>query len=207
MHLTELLRIALSGIVAAAALVSGPTQVATSFAPSGGPDVNLVGSNVSFTNLQAHQALACEHLDFTGTVVDPGTSRPYGTNAGILDALTISDCTHPIAGRVSMTLTGTPTISITGNPVGTAWPARLCNVSASIEIPGCSFDIAGSVNGVFDTATQVVTPTTNTLTITDPPVGKICPLTGFAQGQSFTVQGSWTNVPPAGSGPLTLANP
>lgn len=204
MHLID---VALTGIVAAAALVTGPTQTAASFTPNGGPEVNFVGSDVSFRNVQAQQTLTCEQVDFAGAVLDPGTGRPYGDNAGLLDDLTADGCTNPLGGPTSVTLTGTPTVSITGDPTGTKWPAQLADVSASISVAGCSFTVKGTVDGVFDTATQVVTPTSNTLTIVEEPIGYLCPIPGLAKDQTFEVEGYWTNVPPPGSGPLTIAYP
>lgn len=203
----RLIDFALTGIVAAAALTSGPAQTSPTFTPGGGPEVNFVGSDVSFTNVQANQTLTCEQVDFAGAVLDPGTARPYGDNAGVLDDLTADGCTNPLGGTTSVTLTGTPTVSINGDPTGTRWPAQLADVSASISVAGCSFTVEGTVDGVFDTATQVVTPTSNTLTIVDEPIGYLCPIPGLAKDQTFEVEGYWTNVPPAGSGPLTMANP
>jgi hypothetical protein len=45
------------------------------------------------------------------------------------------------------------------------------------------------------------------MVITSVPSGFICPLLGVTQGDQITVGGSWTNVPPAGSTPLTFTNP
>ena len=200
----RLLRIALTTLITAA-VVATPASASTTFTPDGGPEVNFVGTDITFTNIQADQELNCEQVDFAGSIDDPGVSRQFGDNAGILSDLTTSTCTNPLAGSISMTLNGSPTVSITGHPLGTEWPARLTDVSAFISVAGCSFNVEGDVDGVFDSATQVVTPTANTLTIVDEPAGFMCAIPGIAKGQTFTVDGSWTNVPPAGSSPLFLS--
>jgi len=128
-------------LLAAGGLGTAPAASGT-FTPGGGPAVN-----------------------FAGTVIDPGSSRALGENAGTMDDLSTSNCTNPLGGQTNVTLLGTPTVSITGQPVGTGWPAELADVSAQTAVAGCSFTVEGDVTGVFDTATQTVTPTANSLTI------------------------------------------
>lgn len=199
----RLLGIALTTLITAAVLMATPASASTTFTPDGGPEVNFVGTDITFTNIQADQELNCEQVDFAGTVVDPGETRVFGENAGALSSLTASGCTNDIGGLTDVDLVGSPTVSITAAPNGTAWPAQLNDVSAIISAPGCNFTVDGSVDGVFDTATQVVTPTANTLTITEI-TGYLCQMLGLAKDQTFTVDGSWTNVTPAGSSPLFL---
>lgn len=201
-----LLHIVVAALLAAGGLGSLPAASGT-FTPGGGPAVNFVGSDIRFMDVQANQTLTCAQVNFAGTVIDPGSSRALGENAGTLDDLSTSNCTNPLGGLTNVTLLGTPTVSITGQPAGTQWPAELADVSAQITVAGCSFIVEGDVTGVFETATQTVTPTANSLTIIGDPVGYLCPIPGIAKGQTFTVSGSWTNVPPVGSVPLALASP
>lgn len=201
-----LLHLVLAALLAAGGLGTAPAASGT-FTPGGGPEVNFVGSGISFTDVQANQTLTCAQVNFAGTVIDPGSSRGLGENAGTLDDLSTSNCTNPLGGQTNVTLLGTPTVSITGQPVGTRWPAELADVSAQITVAGCSFTVTGDVTGVFDTDTQTVTPMANSLTIIDDPVGYLCPIPGLAKDQTFRVSGSWTNLPPAGSDPLTFTSP
>ncbi len=137
----------------------------------GGPHARFVGSDITFTNLQADQDLSCAQIDFAATVADPGVARHFSENAAVLDELTASGCTNDIGGTTFVVLAGTPSVSITGDTTVTAWPARLSDVSAVIAAVGCSFTVEGSVDGVFDTVTQVVMPTDNTL-VSAPLVGR-----------------------------------
>ncbi|GAA1743410.1 hypothetical protein [Aeromicrobium alkaliterrae] len=204
-----------SGLLAAAAAVvttmalAAPAHAATTYTPDAGAGdkVNFVGSSVSFRAVQANQTLTCSTFNLAGDVVSPSTSRAYGANGGTLGSLTSSGCTNPIAGNTTVTPTGVWGVTVTGDATGTTWPAKLTSVGATVSAAGCTFNVGGDLAGTFNTATQLFTPGASTIKITSTPSGFLCPILGVAAGQDITVSGSWTNTPPAGSGPLTITNP
>jgi hypothetical protein len=174
----------------------------TTSTPSGGPDVDFIGSGISFNDAAAGQIVGCSQFEMAGSVTNPGVSRIYGQVTAKLDTFTVSGCTP---GTVSSI--GPWTFAITGDPTGASWPAELADVAASITLTGCTFNIGGTVTGTFDTGLQTFTPSNGSLLITNVPSGIFCPLLGVAAGDPITVSGSWTNSPPAGSTPLTFTNP
>ncbi|KRF19044.1 hypothetical protein ASG90_03960 [Nocardioides sp. Soil797] len=158
--------------------------------------MNFVGNDVSFTDIEAGQTMTCDQMDFAGTVVEPGSQRAFGDNMGELGELSTSGCTNPLAGIIEVTLVGSPTVSIVGPPDGTAWPAQLIDVKGEIVAAGCSFTVEGAVEGIFDTATQVVTPTGNSIIIADVPEGYLCAALGFFRARPSTSTARGPTCPP-----------
>ncbi len=202
-----------SGMVAAAALVlttlamGSPAHAATTFTPSGGPNVNFVGNSVSFTATAAGQTLTCSTFNLAGSVASPGASRAIGANGGTLGSLTSSGCTNPIAGATTVSPTGTWGVTITGDEVSSVAPAQLTNVVANVSAAGCTFTVGGVVNGTFNDSTQKFTPVSGAsgLKITSVPSGFLCTILGVAKDQTIAVGGTWTNTPPSGSTNLLIA--
>lgn len=206
----------IAGISATAAVVamSSPAAAATTYTPGGGADLNFVGDTVSFKAIEADQTLTCEQFDLKGSpegqppggVLNPGVSRAYGEIAGTLPELASSGCTNPIAGATTVDPTGEWDFAITGDEQADGWPATLGNVTAFVSAAGCSFNVAGEVDGKFTTADQTFVPQDDPseLFIADDPVGFLCPILGVAQGQAIDVSGSWTNT---ATPPVTVANP
>ncbi|KRF19046.1 hypothetical protein ASG90_03970 [Nocardioides sp. Soil797] len=202
------------GLAAGALAVTSVMAMSTSaqaaaddYTPNGGPEAAFIGSNVSFTATEAGQTLTCTQFDLSGTVTDPGTSRAFGDEAGSLGDLQSSGCTNPVAGATTVDPIGVWGVTITGAEVGSVSPAQLTDVNAFVEAAGCSFNVGGTVNGEYDDSTGVFTPGGSGLTISDVPVGFLCSILGVAQGQSIEVNGTWQNVPPAGSTAMTITNP
>jgi len=188
--------------VGTVAAMSAPAQAAAAdYTPTGPNPVTFVGNNVAFTADDAGQTLTCEVFNLTGSITDSGTSRAFGTSAGTLDDLESSGCTNPIAGDTTVQPTGAWDVAITGAEVGSVSPAALRNVTAFVSAADCDFNVAGGVTGTFDDSTGVFTPTGSSLVISDDPVGFICSILGLAQGQSISVDGSWT------AAGLTITNP
>ncbi|MGH3349582.1 MAG: hypothetical protein ACRDPS_02870 [Nocardioides sp.] len=188
--------------VGTVAAMSAPAQAAAdTYTPNGGPDVAFIGNSVSFTAVEAGQTLTCEQFDLHGTVTNPGVSRAFGAEGGVLDELISSGCTNPTAGDTTVDPTGVWGVTVTGAEVGSVSPATLTDVTAFVEAAGCSFNVAGEVSGDFDDAIGLFTPTGSTLIIADDPVGFLCSTLGVAQGQSITVDGTWSSTG------LTISNP
>ncbi|WP_406034770.1 hypothetical protein OG801_07075 [Nocardioides sp. NBC_00163] len=188
--------------VGTVAAMSAPAQAAAAgYTPNGTNPITFVGNNVSFTAVEADQTLTCEQFDLTGNIIDPGQTREFGEAAGTLPNLASGGCTNPIAGDTTVDPTGTWGVRVDGAEVGSVSPATLTSVTAFVEAAGCSFNVAGEVSGTFNDSTQVFTPTGSTLTISDNPVGFICPILGVGQGQSISVAGTWT------ANGLTITNP
>lgn len=207
MRTTHRLTARLVAVTVAAAAVVYMTidgaRAATTYTPAGGPGITFTGSNVSFTDILAEQTMTCAQFDPSGSVVDSGISRPYGVTATNLTTLLSSGCWHWWFGNLTFTPTGTWGFTIIGDAVGSAWPAQLANVAVTVTGAGCSLDIAGSIAGIFDDATQVFDPLSGPsgLTMTAV-VGATCPLLGFEVGDEFEVNGTWTASPP-----LDISNP
>jgi hypothetical protein len=181
-------------------LTATAADAATTYTPSGGPNVGFAGSNVTFTDPNAGLTFGCQIFDLNGSISGPGVSRAYGAAAVDFDNLSASNCTFS-----TLSPTGTWTFAITADASGTAWPADLA-IGFAVTVNGCSFDVDdGVVSGTYDA--QTFTPTASSLTITDVPSGVLCPILGVAQGDAILVSGSWTSTPPPGGAALTITNP
>ncbi|WP_408898325.1 hypothetical protein ACJ5H2_04245 [Nocardioides sp. R1-1] len=187
-------------------------QAATSYTPTGGPGANFVGTNVSFTDIEAGQTLTCTTFNLSGSIINSGASRAYGVDGGTLGSLTSSGCTNPLAGPTTVTPVGTWTVAVTGDASGTSWPARLKNVKATVTAANCTFGVTGVVNGRFDDSTQKFTPNAGASGLTidggaGAPTGSMCVTLDLQPGDTVAVGGYWTNTPPAGSTALDISNP
>ncbi|GAA1743418.1 hypothetical protein [Aeromicrobium alkaliterrae] len=201
--------ISLSAALVTILAMSSPASALTTYTPGGGPGINFVSSNASFKVIQANQSISCSQFDLAGNLVNSGTSRAVGANAANIGSLTSSGCTNPIMGLMTITPSGTWGLTVTGDPAATTWPVRMTNVSWTVVMVGCTFQASGVVNGNLNVATQTFSPTAGAsgLKISSTPAGFLCPILGWANGQDIAVSGTWTNTPPAGSGPLTLVAP
>lgn len=207
------------GLVATAAagaavlsMTSTNAYAATTYTPTGGPNANFVGTNVSFTDIEADQKLTCSTFNLSGSITNSGVSRAYGADGGTLGTLTSSGCTNLLAGATTVTPSGTWTVAVTGDVTGTSWPARLKNVKATISAANCTFGVTGVVNGRFDDSTQRFTPNTGASGLTidggaGAPTGSMCVTLDLQPGDTIAVGGYWTNTPPAGSTNLDISNP
>ncbi len=194
------------------AMTATGAQAATTFTPTGGPNANFVGSSVSFKDIEADQTLTCSTFNLSGTIVNSGTSRAYGANAGNLTSLTSSGCSNPTAGATTVTPSGTWGVTVTGDAVSGQWPARLTNVKATVSAVNCTFTVSGVVNGKFNPTTQVFTPNTGASGLTvdggaGTPTGSMCVTLDILTGDTIQVGGSWKNTPPSGSTNLAISNP
>lgn len=208
MRTTHRLTARLVAITAAAVTVLSLTatgaQAATTYTPTGGgPGIAFTGNSVSFKDIPAEQSFTCPQVDLAGNVVDSGVSRAYGVSAADVTSLTASGCTNPIFGPTTVTPAATWGFTITGDATGSTWPARFAGVAVNLTAAGCSIDIAGSIDGTFDEATQIFDPVSGPsgLTITAL-LGTICPLIGLEVGDEIEVNGTWTVSPP-----LDISNP
>lgn len=193
----------LATLIGTGALLVGTAAAAQATStPNGGPDVNFIGTNVSFTPVGS-SPIACAPFDLAGSLVNPGSSRAFGDPTAVLNSFNTGSCSGP--GTVDPS--GFWGFAVTGNPTGTVWPARLTDITASVDSTSCAYEIAGEVDGVFNSASQTFVATSSDVQIATNPVGFLCPILGVAQGQNIDVSGSWTNVPPSGSSPITLATP
>jgi hypothetical protein len=202
-RLTTAAKVAASAAAALTAVGFTATAAhAATVTVSGGPDVDFVGSSVSFTDTNAGQTLTCSTFDLRNSA--PITTGSITTPAVIanLNDLNSSGCTNPIVGATTVTPTGNWNYQVDSATTG-----ELTNVTAFISAAGCSFNVGpGSVPGVWNNANHTFTPNgPTTLTIADTPSGLLCPLLGVAQGDHITVSGLWTNTPPAGSTQVSIS--
>ena len=187
----------------------GTAEATSPYTPGGGPNLNLVSNgSVTFTVSPSGTTATCTDFDLAGSIVNPGTPRAHTAVAGTLGSLTTSGCTGGHWGPTSIVPNGTWNVLVTGDPTGTVWPARLANVSATVDAlqADCVFTASGSVDGTFDTATQVFAPTASNLEIDGDPVGTSCLTLDLLDGDPIDVSGSWTNTPPTGSSAVTLTH-
>ncbi|WP_418057924.1 hypothetical protein [Pimelobacter simplex] len=203
----------LAGTVAALTAtlsLTAPAAHATGYTPTGGPGINLVGSGITFTDIEAAQTISCPTNNLSGTVINPGVTRTYGSPAASLTTMTSSGCMSGM-GPGTLTQVGTWNLAFTGGPTGAVWPARISNVTINFT-SGCSFPMGGYIDGTFNQSTQRFTPAAGAsgLTITGTPTsnlgvpnGGLCATFDFQLGDTIGVGGYWTNTPPAGSTPLT----
>lgn len=190
------------GLVATAAVEA---RAGTTYTPSGGPSVRIVGTSITIQDPPAGQTIACSQYDVAGQIIDPGAVHPYGTAAVDLGALT-SHCVHPIVGNLTSTVDPGWTLDVTGPVSGTSWPARLSGVKVRMVGVGCDLTFSGTMPGTVDTTTQRFTPTpaASTLVLTAVAGGFCVPL-DYQVGDQMSVAGHFTNVPPTGSTALSLS--
>lgn len=191
--------------LAAASLVAGgagPAHAVNPYKPSGGPALRFVVDTpgATFTVWPSGATTTCTTFTLNGVLEMPGAARPHTTRAGVLSTWTTGGCSSMV-----ITPSGTWDLMITGDPTGTVWPARLRNAAAHGAVFDCSFDAAGDIIGTFNTATQKFVATASTLTVGGV-TGVDCAVLDILDGDPLDVAGTWTNTPPAGSGPLTLAH-
>lgn len=180
---------------------AGPAHAVNPYKPSGGPVLRFVVDSPGATfTLPSGVTTTCTTFTLNGAVEMPGTGRAHTTRAGFLNTWTTGGC-----GSMTITPSGTWDVMITGDPAGTVWPARLRNAAAHGTTSGCSFDAAGDVVGTFDAATQKFTAIASTLTISGV-TGFLCTVLDILGGDRLDVSGTWTDTPPAGSGPFVLGH-
>lgn len=171
---------------AVAALVGAAATVVAmcSPAPAAVQDVNFEGHNIVFTVVQVNQTTSCPNFDLAGTYDDV-------TQIGVLDDLTATGCTNPIFGTTSIIPYGVFDFDVWLDSHASL--LNIYNVEFELSAAGCTFGIAGSVEGSFDLSNQNFEVVTSHLQVASVPSGFLCPLLGYAQGQDVDVDGSWTN--------------
>ncbi|UUW91123.1 hypothetical protein [Pimelobacter simplex] len=211
-HLTRsavALAAALAASLAVLLATTVPAQAFTTYTPTGGPAVRLVGSGITFTNIAVGETFSCPTFDLTGSVISPGVSRAYGLPATTLTSVTSSCTPHPLCAPVVVATTVPWYLAITGDASAGTWPARITTVKIQLSCGACQITLDGSVNGRFNAATQVFKPDTG-------PSGLVqsgnnghvlCTVLDLQNGDDYAVGGSWTNVPPSGSAGLAITNP
>lgn len=188
--------------IATLAATSQPVQAAAgTFTPHGGPLVTLSGGPVTFTVGGGGFTFTCQQFDLLGSLFGPNNSRPFGTPVTTWDEVTVSGCSLPDGGEVTVDLTGAWGFAITGPEVGSVSPAAITDAAMYVKSGVCSFSVGGDIAGTFDDATSIFTPSASTQAVADSPAGFLCPLLGVAQGEAVHVSGNWTI---AG---LTITNP
>ncbi|WP_332644750.1 hypothetical protein [Aeromicrobium sp.] len=185
-------------VIAASATSAWAT---TDYTPTGGPAVKLQGTNIAITNVPAAQTITCSQFTVPGTVTSPGMSRPLGTTAVGLGTPS-ETCSHPLMGSISFDVSWN--LAVLDASATSSWRVRLVDVSGTAAWANCEWTFEGQADGLFDTATQQWTPTTSALVITGV-VGSMCVTIDFLPGDEIVISGSLTNVPPAGSVPLSFS--
>lgn len=178
-------------------------RAGTTYTPSGGAGVKLVGANVVFHFEETGQDWRCAPFDIAGQVTSPGSARTFGSEAVDLGALA-DTCTNPLWGLTNFSADPGWRLTVTGAGAGTAWPARLDQVAMTLSALNCTVAFGGSVDGTFDTASQRFTPATSALVVTSV-TGSMCVMLDFQVGDHTVLLGSFTNLPPAGSVPLSIS--
>lgn len=199
----------LGALVAALVMVgsTGAAHAATSYTPDGGPELNLVGADIALIFLRSDQALVCDRLNFSGEIVDSGVNRSFGQRAAELAGLATDNCRIPWASSAQLSLTEAGGLTVEASLGGSSWNVEFTDLVVSVEVAACHFSVAGGWRGILDSATQEFTPAESYFVVADTPTGLTCPLFGISQGEDVLVEGSWVNVPSAGSTSLTLTTP
>ncbi|XBB66180.1 hypothetical protein ABFU82_18990 [Nocardioides sp. WV_118_6] len=178
----------------------------------GGPDVDLIGTGITFTDIPAHVSVGCVQHDLAGSIVNPGLSRSYGSATAALPTVTTASCAGSSLASCAVTPVGSWSLAVTGDRVPPVWPARVDDVTMTVECFQCAFTIQGTINGGFNDVSQVFTPVPGAsglviATGTGAPAGTMCDLLDLQATDDIEVGGYWTNHPPAGSTPLRISNP
>lgn len=183
-----------------------PAQAYTTYTPSGGPAVNLVGTGISLTDIPIGQTISCGSFTMAGGVSSPGLSRGYPTPAVNLPTLASAGCSNTWWGPVTFALAPTWRLAMTGDPSGGVWPARLTEVKISGVVYGCAIEVTGVVNGTFSVGLQRFTPVAGPsgLQVSAAVGGAPCVTIDVAVGDPIAVGGYWTNT---ALPPIALANP
>ena len=69
------------GLVGPASGADATQAMVSDYTPSGGPSLSLVGTNVAIW-FESGQAISCTGFDPSGTLTDPGASRPWSAEEG-----------------------------------------------------------------------------------------------------------------------------
>lgn len=199
------LRLVAGAALAMVLVVGGAVdaRALTTYAPSGGAGVKLVGTNVVFHFEEIGQNFSCAPFDIAGQVTSPGDARAFGSEAVDLGALT-DTCTNPLWGLTSFSADPGWRLAVTDAATSSSWHVRLDQVVMSLSALNCTVDFGGTVDGTFDTVTQRFAPTTSHLVISSV-TGSMCAMLDFQVGDHAVLRGSFTNLPPAGSGPLSIS--
>jgi|UPI0003C7E841 hypothetical protein len=177
-----------AGVVAGLTSLSVPSPAHAAVVP-----VNFENNGIALTALQSVGYIECGQFDLAGAYDDVD-------NTGVLDDLTSDNCWDWSFGHTLITQNGAWDFALGSNISGTVFNASLTSVTAFVYSPYCSYNIAGGIDGEFDTSTQTFEATSSTVTIYDIPVGPLCPYNGVAQGQDIDIDGNWTNT----GTPITL---
>lgn len=190
-------------LVALLAATISPTWAWVTTAPAGGP-VNFVGTNITFTDIQANQTFSCTTFSPSGTVSVPaGTNAAYGASVANLTTVTSSGCANPIGGGCPILAPTTWGFVLTGPPTGDVWPSRFTNVKLVVACGGCSFMMEGVINGRFDRGvtsptyqrfTPVTGPSGLVVSASPAPSGFVCTVLDIQAGDDIEVGGYWTNT-------------
>lgn len=210
---SALIATVVAAFLLASGLVAGTATSAaawTTYTPNGGPSVNFVGGPLRFTNIPAAQDVRCTKVDLGGTVINPGLSRPYPSPMVSLTSTSSTGCADPLLGVCVLTHSGTWGLAMAGDSVSGVWPAVLTNVKLKVSCGPCTYTLVGSVDGDF--APSTFTPVTGPSGLTvaggaDSPTPACAVLRDIQVGDEIEIHGSWTNLPPVGSTPVTLTNP
>lgn len=204
----DLISRALTGLAAGAlaittvVVVSAPAQAAaTTYTPSGGPDITFIGNNVTLTIDEADQTVTCNEFKMALPIEEPGVSRSFRDRIGVAHPIDISGCSNPSAGETWVEPVSGWGLWVAGAEVDSVSPVYLHFVFVAVETGGCYLNILGSLFGDFNDATGQLTPTDSTLIIQSEPSGTTCADLGFAQGQTVSIGGKWIT-----SG-LSITNP
>lgn len=209
MTITRSLRgrlVAVASVATVLLTATPPAQAFTTYTPTGGPAVNLVGTGISLTDIPNGQTITCASFTMAGGVSSPGLSRAYPTPAVNLPTLASAGCTNTLWGPVTFALAPTWRLAMTGDPSGGLWPARLSQVKISGTIAGCAIEVTGVVDGTFAVGSQRFTPGAGPsgLGVTAAVGGAPCVAIDVVVGDPVAVGGYWTNT---AMPPLALANP
>ena len=136
-------------------------------------------------------------------------SNATGENIGSIASSTWTNCPGPLGLPLTFTQVGTWSLNATGTPTGGVTPVTIENVSVHVEAtddPGSwAHDITGSMDGILDESTQVLTITTPTHGArleTSNTVGTF----GLIQdGEEVTLEMSYELTNPAG--PIAITSP
>ncbi|NHA00499.1 hypothetical protein G5V59_11930 [Nocardioides sp. W3-2-3] len=162
-----------------------------------------MGTNVVFHFDEIGQDFRCSPFNIAGQVTSPGTGRAFGSEAVDLGGLT-DTCSNPIWGLTDFSADPAWRLTVTGAATGPTWPVRLEQMAMSLSALNCTVKFGGAVDGTFDTSTQRFTPSTSALLVSSV-TGSMCVMLDFQVGDHALLQGYFTNLPPAGSGPLSIS--
>jgi hypothetical protein len=191
--------VASAGIAATALMPIAADAAAHTYTVSNGGKIKAAQShNLVFvdTTSQSKPKLTCTKLTGSGSakngkhkfVPKTYTSATGLDPAGTLTKQSLTGCTNPIVGKVTITPSASWSLGISSKSKA-GGSGYLYNVTAKVSAAGCVFTSKGAVYGTYTNKTGIFAGTTKAGLVLSKVTGNTCSLVGVANGDKAYLSG------------------